>query len=42
MESQEERRIGTGEFGVGSIFDGLDKDCTGIDVNQDHEVVVAG
>ena len=41
MESQEEQRIGMGEFCIRMIFDGLDKDCAGIDVNQDHEVVVA-
>ena len=41
MESFDEGRVGPGELGVTAIFDGFNKDGTGINLDHDHDVVIA-
>ena len=42
MESIDERRVGPGELRVTAIFDGFNKDGTGVDLNHNHDVVITG
>ena len=37
-----ERRVGSGEFGIGSVFGGFDEDGAGFDFDHDHDIVVPG
>ena len=40
-EARHEQRICMSEFGISSVFDGFDKDDTGADFHEDHDVEVA-
>jgi hypothetical protein len=41
VETSEESGIGADQFSVGAVFEWLDQDGTGIDFNQNHDVMVA-
>ena len=41
MEASHERRVGSGEFGIGSVLDVFDEDGAGVDFDHDHDIVVS-
>ena len=41
LEAEHQRRVSSGEFGIGTILDGLNKDGAAVNVHHDHYVFVA-